>query len=320
MANMVADGTRLPSESWRRKPIAEWSSSEVQSFLAAVIPGHNNASLLHHWTGKVLASITKDDLRLQVKNEEAANVIWVELRHLEAFLKERATIASQRPEPFSVYVRSPVDAAVELEVLPQDTVAEVKLKLEALSGTPVDMQRLMWNGVPMVDTRTLVSYNIGPHSVILSVPRLNSWATGGANRPPTAGSSRQLPKPTSGIPQPRVPVVCSDIARPFDMYLEFPNIPEYQGFMLAVQRCGSRRVASIPQQDGEEEFDVLFLEVLSADGMRAPVQTRILYDAATEVLKIDTLGDILMQRTKYRVLLHLRNERKLAHLVTGTKS
>ncbi|CAJ1372160.1 unnamed protein product [Effrenium voratum] len=44
--------------------------------------------------------------------------------------------------------------------------------------------------------------------------------------------------------------------------------------------------------------------------MRPPVQTRVTFDEETEVLLIDTVGDILMDNAQYRVLLHLKEDRQ----------
>lgn len=314
-------------EAWRRKAITDWSNEEVRAFLQAVLPGHDRTELLQHWTGRVLASASKDDLRKQAKDDEVANIIWAELRHLEAFLRERDEINSRSFGPFTVFIRSPTDVALELEVQSVDTVAEVKVQLAKIEGTPPEMQRLMWNGVPMLDTRTLSSYNVGPQSVILLVPRLSGGALGTSTmRSPVVKPvvPNATPVPISGIPRPQVPVLCADMARPFPMSIEFTGIKEYQGFMQAVMRGGAKRTTSLQHQSGEPRFqddsDALFLEVLPADSMRSPVQTRIQYDSEIEALRIDTLGDILMQRTRYRVLLHLQDERKRADLVTGSQS
>lgn len=101
------------------------------------------------------------------------------------------------------------------------------------------------------------------------------------------------------------------------MNLEFDGIPQYQSFMLALQRQIGRK----DRRDtlaGDEE-DAPFLEVLPEHNAQEGVQTRITFDGDAEVLLIDTVGDIVLESSKYRCLLHLRGEQKSVLLVTGTR-
>lgn len=299
---------------WRTTDVARWSKSDVQDFLATVLPGHGCQVRFGHTTGRVLNTLNKEDLRRHAKDEEATNVIWAELRRLKEASREREEIAAHGDEAYTIFIRTPADVSVEIAVQPKVTVGELKGRIARVEGTPVEVQRLMWNGVPMLDTRTLASYNVVHNSVLLLVPRLASNAQRYAP-PPAARSSHVA---GSGIPRPRVPVVCTDIARPFPMSIEFPSIPEYQGFMLALQRQTGR---SDPMSLGEDgDVNAPFIEILPADNARAPVQTRIVFDPDAEVLLIDTVGDILMEFTRYKVLLQLRDEQKLAYLCTGDVS
>lgn len=98
------------------------------------------------------------------------------------------------------------------------------------------------------------------------------------------------------------------------MSIEFDSILEYQSFMIALQRqVGRCNARAVPEPEDEAPK----LEVLAADNTHSPVFTRIVFDTRYEVLLIDSAGDILMENTRYRVLLHLHREQKLAHLVTG---
>lgn len=303
---------------WQTLPMNDWSNAEVRAFLTSILPGHECVVRFAHTTGRVLASLPKEDLRRQARDEEATNVIWVELKRLREARQHREDIASQGgTQPYTLFVRTPMDVSVELEVTPMDTIIEVKERLAKLEGTPVEMQRLMWNGVPMLDKRTLASYSIAHGNVVLLVPRLSAVTGQRYAPPPATQNARSIPTAArSGIPRPRVPVVCNDIARPWPMSIEFPSIPEYQSFMLSLQREAGR-YGSQPEVTPQ---DAPFLEILAADQSRDVVQTRISFDPEAEVLLIDSVGDILMEGTQYRVLLHLRNEQKLAHLVTGVRS
>jgi len=308
-------GGGVAAAPWQKQNMADWSNIEVRRFLESVLPGHECIDRFSYATGRVFSTLTKDELRNQAKDDEAANIIWAELRRLREAREERENIEAQvGTEKYSLFIRTPMDVSIELEVAPTDTVAEVKERLAAVEGTPVVSQRLMWNGVPMLDKRTLASYHICHGSVALLVPRLGS--SGQRYAPAPAARSTHVGATKSGIPRPRVPVVCTDIARPWPMSIEFPSIPEYQGFMLSLQRETGRHDAH-PESRSLE--DAPFLEILPADHCHGAVQTSIRFEADAEVLLIDTVGDILMEGTRYRVLLHLRKEQKLAHLVTGIR-
>lgn len=311
------NSTAGPSAStWQKQNVPDWSNAQVRGFLETILPGHECIGRFNYTTGRVFSSLAKEELRKQARDEEATNVIWAELCRLRAAKQERDLIHAQGgTEKYTLFVRTPMDVSIELEVCPAETVAEVKERMAIVEGTPVETQRLMWNGVPMLDKRTLASYNICHGSVVLLVPRLGN--AGQRYAPPPASRSAHVGAARSGIPRPRVPVVCSDIARPWPMSIEFPSIPDYQGFMLSLQREAGRYDAG-PENRSPENAP--YLEILPADNAHAPVQTRIHFDAEAEVLLIDTVGDILMEGTRYRVLLHLQTEQKLAHLVTGIRS
>merc|ERR1719162_2074450 len=128
----------------------------------------------------------------------------------------------------------------------------------------------------MLDKRTLASYSIAHGSVVLLVPRLAAAAGQRYAPAPATQNARSIPTAArSGIPRPRVPVVCNDIARPWPMSIEFPSIPDYQSFMLSLQREAGRYDAG-PENRSPENAP--YLEILPADNAHAPVQTRIHFD------------------------------------------
>jgi len=315
-ATRLRQSNAVPS--WQTKEATDWSNSEVLAFLDEVLPCHPCASIFAHTSGRVLRSLSKEDLRIKTRDEEAANIIWAELERLQETLRAHEEVASHGTEPYTIFVRTPADVSLELEVLPTDTVKQVKGRLASLEGTPVEMQRLTRNGGPMLDARTLASYNVAHGAVLLLVPRL-ALASNQRHAPPPASRSSHVAAANSGIPRPRVPLVATDIARPFPMSLEFEGIPEYQSFMLALQRQAGRRDSASSERVQDMESAPYF-EILPADNSHSPVQTRIAFDAEAEVLLVDTVGDILMECTKYRVMLHLREEQKFATLVTGVQA
>mmetsp|Transcript_81127 Transcript_81127/g.165249 ORF Transcript_81127/g.165249 Transcript_81127/m.165249 type:complete len:228 (-) Transcript_81127:71-754(-) len=218
--------------------------------------------------------------------------------------------------PFELFVRTPSEIVLQLEVKPSDTIEEVKARLATLEGMPAERQRLMRHGAPLPDQRSLEACGVAAGQVLLLVPRI-----GELGQRNFAAVRLPDPKPlASGIPRPRVPLVCTDIARPFPMSLEFLSIAEYQSFMLSLQRqVGRKSLTSSIAEVSEVDERAPYLEILSPDKMRPPVQTRVTFDEETEVLLIDTVGDILVDNARYRVLLHLKEEQKLAQLVTGVR-
>lgn len=240
-------------------------------------------------------------------------MIWAELTRAKAAQRHREDVNAHGSHAFTMYVRTPADVSMEFDVLPSESVGKLKERVATIEGTPVNMQRITWNGVPMLDSRTMASYNVSHGSVLLLVPRLASSATRYA-APPSARSVH----PGGGIPKPRVPLLCTDIARPFPMSIEFPSIPEYQHFMLALQRQTGRR--DVTHAPSEANVDAPFLEILPSSNLQEAVQTRVNFDPHAETLLIDTAGDMLHEGTRYRVLLHLHEDQKMAHLVTGVRA
>jgi len=308
-----------PTGAWQGKAVETWSNPEVRSFLDTVLPGHGCAAAFGHTSGKVLSSLSKEEVRRQAKDDEAANVIWAELNRIKEATAEKADITSKGALPFRLLVRTPAELMLELEVDPTHTVGQVKARIAAMEGTPVERQRLTRNGTPLTDSRTLAASGVGQGTVLLLVPRLQQSGHRNFAVPATRGPAEARPL-ASGVPRPRVPVVCSDIARPFPMSLEFESVSEYQTFMLSLQRqVGRRDMANTVAAAVQADERAPHLEILPPDNMRPPVQTRVTFDPQAEVLLIDTVGDILMDNARYRVLLHLKQEQKLAVLVTGIR-
>eukprot|EP00933_Yihiella_yeosuensis_P073666 TRINITY_DN8238_c0_g2_i1.p1 TRINITY_DN8238_c0_g2~~TRINITY_DN8238_c0_g2_i1.p1 ORF type:complete len:349 (-),score=38.96 TRINITY_DN8238_c0_g2_i1:533-1516(-) len=324
MVSATSATSRAYEETWKSKDVASWSNAEVRHFLDTVLPGHTCLGAFGHTSGKVLSTLSKDDLRRQTKDEEATNVIWAELGRKQEFQTEQTGIKSKGLEPFLLYIRTPAEVMLELEVTPHQLISDVKARIAALEGTPVERQRLTKNGATLMDSKTLDSCKLGQGSILLLVPRLNAAGLGQRNFAPTSIRNGQLaleePVRSSGMPRPRIPVVCTDIARPFPMNLEFQSVADYQTFMVSLQReTGRRDMTSTVRAAVQADENSPYLEILSADNMRRPVQTRIAFDPVAEVLTIDTVGDMLTDNTRYRALLHLKSEQKLANLVTGIR-
>mmetsp|Transcript_88911 Transcript_88911/g.287942 ORF Transcript_88911/g.287942 Transcript_88911/m.287942 type:complete len:200 (+) Transcript_88911:591-1190(+) len=75
---------------------------------------------------------------------------------------------------FTLRVRNPSGQALQLQVAPRTTVLELKGLIEAAEGTAVQEQRLLVNGMVMVDERRLSSYRLGEGSTVLHVAQLRA--------------------------------------------------------------------------------------------------------------------------------------------------
>ena len=59
-----------------------------------------------------------------------------------------------------IYVKKPTAEKITLEVESSDTIEAVKQKIQAEEGTPVEKQKLFFQGSKLEDGRTLADYNI----------------------------------------------------------------------------------------------------------------------------------------------------------------
>lgn len=303
-------------ESYRVKDVTEWTPADVREFLLTVLPGHPCADCFTYTSGYVLCSLDKEDLRRQARDDEAANVIWAELKgcrlaaaaapgtQFEA-TQTRGGLAG--PPTITVYIKTRQQVAIELDVLPSDKVVNLKYQIEQREGTPAQSQRLICNGMNMQDSRSLSSYGLGHGAVVLLVPEINHGRIGSSRGASFAPRGMMMVPgskawESASAQRPYVPVIATDVSRTFPISLEFASAGELDAFITAVH----------------EEAPVL--EIQPSSRGQLPIETRVYLDVETEGVKLDTTGNVLLPSTQYDAFLHLGGsggEIRVA-VVTGT--
>jgi hypothetical protein len=63
-----------------------------------------------------------------------------------------------------LFVKTPEEIILTLEVMSQEDIASIKVKIAALHGSQAEHQRLVWAGKELRNGRCLLDYNMKPES------------------------------------------------------------------------------------------------------------------------------------------------------------
>ena len=300
-------------DSLRLKDVTEWSAAEVHEFLESIVPAHPCIDNFTYTSGYVLCSLDKEDLRRQTRDDEAANIIWAELRKCrrakgtDGELKvSHARGGLEGPPTITVYVKVRNEVAFELDVHPSDTVLSLKQLVAERESTPPEIQRLISGGVIMQDDRTLSSYNVRNGANVLLVPHIREPTD--HSRPMSFSAPRgvlMVPGSKAWAPatvhRPYVPVIGSGVARNFPVSIEFHSSEDTDTFAVAAQ----------------EEPPVL--EIPPVGRMSKAAEAKVHMDPDTGGVRLDETENTLAPSTTYEAFLHFggRGGQVKVSVVTG---
>lgn len=304
----------IGANSYKLRDAAEWTASEVREFIEAVLPGHPCVDRFKYTSGFVLCSLDKDDLRRQAADDEAAHVIYHELQGRR---KGKATGANgiesncnmdtavQRGLEIAVYVQMRHEVAIEVSVLPSDTVSTLKSKVEELDGTPVYQQRMIFGGFNLQDERPLTSYGVTHGAVILMIRQLREQRC--------VAKSMLAPRGLLMVPgnekwssehpiRPYMPVLTEDVTHGFPLTLEFRTATDLSAFVTA-----------------SDETDKPVLRLACRNRAGRTLETTVHLDLASQCLVLGATTIPLEPGKTYDGVVHFggRGGEAVVALVTG---